>query len=277
MKPIIVACDFSDVANNAVFFGANLAQELKTDLYIVSAYLMPITTTYDVAFPAISPLEMRESIQNSLDRLKGVLESNFPQLKTYFVAEYGNTEDVIGELAEKINALLIVTGLSGKGPLESFVIGSTTKAIINLHKFPVLAIPNNYEYKKPRKVALGIDLKVENNFKNLFFLGTLLNELHCKLMIVSVVSSLEEINPTNALSGLEINNVFYDVEHTFHFPEDDNPSEQLTKFDRNFEIDWLTVMTHHHGLMQRIFSKGVTSKLLEKSPIPILSIPELNG
>jgi nucleotide-binding universal stress UspA family protein len=274
MKTIIACTDFSDSSKNAVFFAASLAVDLNYGLNVISTYLMPISTSYDVSISSITSKDLEDSIELSLDKLKEELVAKFPQLKTNYLMFYGNTEDVIEEKIEELNGELVITGLSGKGAVESFLMGSTTKALINIGKFPVMAIPPNVNYSKPSKIALGVSTQQASDLRELFFLGKLINELSSKLMIVSVVKNLEELNTSNAITGLEVNRIMYNVDHTFHFPENENPVEELSKFCKEFSVDWLVLLPHHHSILERVFSKSTTQKVLENVKIPVLCIPD---
>ena len=274
MKSIIACTDFSDSSKNAVFFAASLATDLNYHLNIVSTYLMPISTSYDVSISSITSKDLEDSIEASLKNLKQELSLKFPNLQSSYLMYYGNTEDVIEEKIQELNGEIVVTGLSGKGAVESFLMGSTTKALINIGKFPVMAVPPNVVYLKPSKIGLGINTEQSTDLKELFFLGKLLNDLKSKLMIVSVVKNMEDLNASNAATGLEINRIMYNVEHTFHFPKNENPVEALYKFCKEFSLDWLVLLPHHHSILERIFSTSTTQQVLQEVKIPVLCIPD---
>lgn len=274
MKSILACTDFSDSAKNAVLFAASLASNLNYSLNVVSTFLMPISTSYDATIFSITIKDLEDSVDASLNILKDEMSIKFPDLQVNYLKFYGNTEDVIQEKIEELNGELVITGLSGKGAIESFLMGSTTKALINTGKFPVMAIPPNVTFHKPSKIALGINIEQSSNLNELFFLGTLINDLSSKLLIVSVVKNIEELNTSNAITGLEINRIFYNVQHTFHFPENENPVEALSQFCKDFSIDWLVLLPHHHSLLERVFSNSTTQKTLQELKIPILCIPE---
>lgn len=274
MKSIIVCTDFSDSAKNAVLFAASLSQQLNYSINVVSTYLMPISTSYDVSISSITSKDLEDFIETSLNTLKEELLQKFPNINANFHLFYGNTEDVIEEKFQELNGELVITGLSGKGAVESFLMGSTTKALINIGKFPVMAIPPNISYIKPQKIALGVSTEQVTDLHELFFLGKLLNDLESKLMIISVVKNIDDLNTSNAITGLELNRIFYDVQHTFHFPENENPVEALSKFCKEFSVDWLVLLPHHHSILERVFSKSTTQKTLEELKIPVLCIPD---
>jgi nucleotide-binding universal stress UspA family protein len=274
MKSIIVCTDFSDSAKNAVLFAASLSQQLNYSLNVVTTYLMPISTSYDATISSITSKDLEDSIEIGINALKEELLQKFAGVKANYHIFYGNTEDVIEEKFQELNGELVITGLSGKGAFESFLMGSTTKALINIGKFPVMAIPPNVSYVKPQKIALGVSTEQASDLHELFFLGKLLSDLACKLMIVSVVKSIDELNASNAITGLEVNRIFYNLEHTFHFPENQNPVEELSKFCKEFSLDWLVLLPHHHSIVERVFSKSTTQKVLEEVKIPVLCIPD---
>ena len=273
MKTILVATDNSLVANNALHFAADFAAETNQRIVLMTSYEMLISSSYDVAFTNPTSLDIEGSIKESHQDIIEKLKNKHTQLIIESVVIQGNATDSIIEEAKRCNAVLIVAGVSGRNALSSFILGSTTKSIIHENKFPVLAVPENATYKGIHRTAFAFDHKHFKRTK----LEVFTNFLHVaksKLLIVNVVHELTDLKLENAVAGLELENLLYDVEHTYHYPADEHISKKINEFCTEFNIDCLAVIPHHHSLLERMFVSSQTDKILEHLKIPLLTIPD---
>jgi len=273
MKTILVATDNSLVAINALHYAADFAADTNKNIVLLTCYEMLVSSSYDVAFANPTSLDIESSIRESHNTIIENLKLKHPQLVIESVVIQGNTTDTIINEAKKNNAELIVAGVSGRNAISSFILGSTTKSIIHENKFPVLAIPENATYKGIHRTAFAFDHKHFNRTK-LEVLTNFLHTVKSKLLIINVVHEIKDLNMANALVGLELENLLYDVEHTYHYPADENIAKKLYDFCAEFSIDCLAVIPHHHSLLEKIFASSQTDKILEHITIPLLSIPE---
>lgn len=273
MKTILVATDNSLVAINALHYAADFADETNQKIVLVTSYEMLVSSSYDVAFANPTSLDIESSIKESHSSIIEKLKNKHPQLVIESVVIQGNTTDTIINEAKKNNAELIVAGVSGRNAISSFILGSTTKSIIHENKFPVLAIPESATYKGIHRTAFAFDHKHFNRTK-LEVLTKFLHTVKSKLLIINVVHELTDLKMANAVAGLELENLLYDVEHTYHYPADENIAKKINEFCKEFSIDCLAVIPHHHSFLEKMFASSQTDKILEHITIPLLSIPD---
>lgn len=148
MLSMVVATDFSQASAEALRGVVPYAQRLGARVVLVHAFTpLPraprladaITTAGDVPFlRAETNLELDEAFELT-ERWAQPLRAAGLDVET--VAQPGTPEDVVLEEARRRGADLIVIGRQGLGKVRRFIMGSTTKRIVDRSTCPVLVMP----------------------------------------------------------------------------------------------------------------------------------------
>jgi hypothetical protein len=153
-------------------------------------------------------------------------------------------------------------------------LGSTVSSFIHEDKFPTLIIPEGASYKGFNKTVFAFDHEFYTEKK----MTPLLDFLHffkSSLLIVNVLKSeLKKLSVEDAISGLSLEGMLFDIEHTYHYPSDASTTKRLSDFTSEFEADCLAMIPHHHNLLNRLFGMNHTDEILHHLNIPLLTIPE---
>ena len=101
-------------------------------------------------------------IEESLEKLQKLLEKieRLPlntQHTFYTSAFYGFFTDYIKEEEKDKNIYLIIMGTKGASGIKAVSMGSNTDNVITKVKYPVLAVPENAEYHRPKEIAFPTD------------------------------------------------------------------------------------------------------------------------
>lgn len=136
---IVIGTDGSADAQEAVAKTADLAARLSAEVVLVHAF---------------EPLDHLDDLDGGHD-LSEVEEATTRQLQEEWTAPlaamgvatqtrvaHGHPADVLCDLADEIDADLIVVGARGLGRLESLLLGSTSSRVVNSSTRPVLVIPS---------------------------------------------------------------------------------------------------------------------------------------
>lgn len=110
-----------------------------TAIHIVSAYpSTPLNIAIDL--PDFDPRSYNEAIRGQHLLAMKSLRQKFGIKEEYTHTEKGQPEHVIPELAEKLNAGVVVLGTLGRTGLSAVLIGNTAEHVINHLKCDLLAI-----------------------------------------------------------------------------------------------------------------------------------------
>ena len=136
-KSIIVAVDGSEEAEYAFRKSLDVAYRNQgSQLNIVNI----IDTRYFGAFDKEVAVQVKEKSQEILDRYKArAAAARVENVNT--IIEYGSPKTVITkEIAKLVEADLIICGATGHSPVERYIIGSVSEAIVRSANCDVLVI-----------------------------------------------------------------------------------------------------------------------------------------
>jgi nucleotide-binding universal stress UspA family protein len=132
-KRIVVGTDGSETAQEAVRQAADLAKSTGASLDIVSAYggesgsASAGTRLEQVERPADVPESARERVNFALDTATGLAKRDGVDVQAH--AEEGDPADAILNVAERVNADVIVVGNKGMTGARRFLLGSVPNKV----------------------------------------------------------------------------------------------------------------------------------------------------
>lgn len=143
-RKILLAYDFSDPANRALLFAAQLATQLGSELHLIHVQV----DIYDGrSEPAAGiPWASQDQTDRYMRFLHGELHNAartvVPELAdklTYHVLR-GDPVKRMEALAEELGADLICIGSTGKGAVQRMLLGSVAQALLRTSTVPVLSV-----------------------------------------------------------------------------------------------------------------------------------------
>jgi nucleotide-binding universal stress UspA family protein len=140
IKQIVVATDFSDLADTVIAHALDLAKQLGASVTLVHAYEIPIYGFPDGVLVAPADLASRlgAAAQTELDGLAKRFGDRGVAITT--VLRMGPAWDEINAVAEELNADVIVAGTHGRRGLARALLGSTAERLIRTAIRPVLVV-----------------------------------------------------------------------------------------------------------------------------------------
>jgi nucleotide-binding universal stress UspA family protein len=137
---IVTAVDFSEHARKALDAAAELARKFDSELHLVHAFELPfpVLTPYEVALPENFVGDARAAARRELDELEKELSAAGVKVTVHL--REGPPDAAIDELAQEINADLIVIGTRGNSGLKHVLLGSVAERTLRHAPCPVLTI-----------------------------------------------------------------------------------------------------------------------------------------
>ena len=150
-KRILVAIDGSEPSKRALSYAVEMAERWDAELLmltVIPRVMLPVFS--DEGFGA-APLASSAGFGDYQERLRKLYEdvlrgaeeevrANHPQLKLKTRLEEGRPSTTIVRVAEEEDVDLIVIGSRGIGGITGWILGSTSRKVVDLCKKPVLVV-----------------------------------------------------------------------------------------------------------------------------------------
>ena len=214
-----------------------------------------------------------DGLKFTLDRLKQ--RSTNPKHRFNTISSFSLLTEEIRETVRAHEIDLIITGTLGASGLKEVFVGSNTVRIIKTSRdCPVIAVPHNYEIKKPKQIALVTDLKRNFHAGIIRPLKEIATHLGAsiKIMHIKEENQLDKYQRSN-LSILE--EYLDDVPTSVHWmPFFANKAVVIQTFLDELEIDLLAMINYKHGFLEELTREPVIKKMAFHTNIPLLTIPD---
>ncbi len=213
---------------------------------------------------------LRDFIQNDAEKdlAELVSESKIKlHRKTTMVAKAieGFTEPVITAYAKAIKADLIVMGTKGASGFKEVFLGSNAAAVIKDSEIPVLAVPNNFDYKPLKDIVLAVDDNVVGREDVVSVLTKLAKVYKAH---VSVLHIEKKAVPADIDVGIDL--YLSEVPHSFNYRYNDNLKKGIDGFVTKIDADLLCMIHRKRGVLENLFHRSVVNKEVFDSPVPLL-------
>jgi nucleotide-binding universal stress UspA family protein len=145
-KKILIAYDGSDQSKRALRYATTLSSKFISELIILTVYHEPVlpvfTTNEDSDKKDLN--EYLETIKQSyakiLDNAGKIVKRDFPSVNYNTLLREGRPSSEIISVAENEDVDLIILGSRGIGGVTGWVLGSTSKSVVESCKKPVLVV-----------------------------------------------------------------------------------------------------------------------------------------
>lgn len=271
MKTILVATDFSDTSRNASLYAIELAKAADCKIILCHSYHTPISSTEIPVLINYADLEL-ENMDRLIDE-KEILNRN-NKIEIECITSSGFAVDDIIEIENKYKPDLIIMGMKGAGKLSEFLLGSVSTSLIERTTLPVLVVPEKAKFKNPLRIAFACDYNIEPVGNILNPLKSFAKTFNSSVLIINLLKEKEKVNSSKALQGMLMDNYFKDIDHSYHFPEDDDFVHGLNSFVDSHNANIVAMIPHKHNFISKLFIESHTKKIAFHTHIPLLTIPE---
>jgi nucleotide-binding universal stress UspA family protein len=282
MNTIIFPTDFSKHSENAAHYAWQLAKRVNARLILCNAFNVPAQEV--MAAQVAWPLEDYDSMQKAsaleLKFLAGRLEKqtdktdgNNPLVSCE--SQVGSVADVVGALAIKERAVLVVMGTSKSGGLVHFLWGSKRNSLIEDVQVPLLMVPENYNYKSLKRIAFATDWN-ESDIEIIQTLASLARYDNAAILIIHVTNSEETEWLKSGDASVFLNQITCKVNYPniyYRQIKNDDVDKGLNWLMENGEIDILAMVHRQRSVIERLMKGSHTKALAQLNQVPLLVFP----
>jgi len=272
MSHILVATDFSGVADAAINYACKLAGDFGTSVTVLHSFIIPVTFS-DTPMPVMPVDEGRDIANERMQELVNRLKVEFPEVAVNSKIMFGDITDCLEEYAEENSPWLTVLGNSGAGDAPLWL-GSNVLSVLKNLKTTVIAIPPDAIYKKPEKLCFACDFKNIADHLQTELLTQLVSQTGAQLHVLNVDYENNNYTAETPLESTELHTALSAVQPVYHFVEKENVEEGIIEFIEANQLDWLIIVPHKHSFFESLFHKSHTKAIMKMVHIPLVSIHE---
>lgn len=272
MEKILIATDFSPAANNAVYYGADLAKFFNAEIILLHAFSLPVG-----GFNSLSPINVIGELQSAgieaLNELRNkvIRRTGFdPGIEC--VCEPGSAFGVISDYIASHRVDLVVMGIVGQaGALKKQLIGSSAISAARNLQLPLLIVPEKAAYKRISKISFACDLNHTEDSTLLHTARYFAKVFDASLEIVRVNLNKTEPVPSERTSAF-LEKTLQTVEHQVTIIDGEQPAQTLSQHFSEHKTDLVLINPKKHSLFHALFIPGTTQQLAFRSELPLLAI-----
>jgi nucleotide-binding universal stress UspA family protein len=159
-------------------------------------------------------------------------------------------------------------GARGVSGLTKYIIGSNTASLMEISHIPVLAIPEEAEFKSLKNVVFASNLRhMEEEIKTLL---PYLKVFDATLHVVHITSKAKETEKLQEGVKEILKEQGY-RKSTVTIKVSKDIDESIADFVQQLNADMLAMFTHEHSFFDKLFNRSVTKKMAFQSKVPLLA------
>ena len=272
MPKILIPTDFSNAALKATEYGTRLAAALNYDIILFHAVGLPmIRGTEDMELVASTDLERVENEQ--LEQIRHELRKRHPEVIIAVNSTMGFPVEEIRNACEENSVDLVVMGTKGAGGIKEILVGSNTGSLIHETECPVLAVPEEAVYKNPEHIVFATNM-LRDDAHSLKDVIRLFGKLNPQITLLHIEDGhrrdAEAVTMDwfrkEILPSLNYENVKLEV------LSETDVVKSLHAYLEDNKADMLVTATRKRNLIERLFDRRITRKLVFHTHVPLLAL-----
>ncbi len=272
MKTILVPTDFSATATNAAKYAVQLADQIKASkIVFYNAFQAPVSV--DPTLPVVQMVSIDDLRKTSEEALKKFATENGPAgLDVEIVSEYHTLNTGIEEVIQKVQADLVVMGITGGGELEQIFIGSNAVHVAKNSSVPVIIVPNGAQYVKINEVMLMTDLKnvadtiPEGKLKKFF------QTIYPRMFVLHVDPEDTRETAEAQYETLLLDSMFSSFHPEYIYSSREDFTDAMNEFAENRSVDMIITIPKKRSWFDSLIKPNHTKMLAFHSKVPLMVV-----
>ena len=272
MLNILVPTDFSDLSKIAVRYAVRIANKLDGNITLLHVIDLKRTVQSTIKLETNSR-ERIKSINEKLEDLVNDVTSRMGVKKPIRceIAKGNSFSDAVVKEAKKLRSGLIIMGTKGATGLKKALLGSNTVSVLESSKIPVLAVPEQAEFKTFRNVIYATDLK--HLQKELSILIPYVQTFGATIHILHIVQDGEDVGELEAKIEKIVQKINYKNIVTL-VTVDMDVNAAIDQYISVSKADLVAMFTHEASFYEKVFDKSLTRRMAFHGKIPLLAFKQ---
>lgn len=276
IKTILVPTDFSIPADYAVHYAMKLAKTFNASIILYHSFIPFESGFYPLAQSKKENKEVADNLIKRLAKIRDELLKSGKNIPVSIHVDRGPEGLRMAEFCKKKKIDLVVMGTKGASGLKETIIGSFTADTMVKAPCPVLAIPQKYKFKTPKKITFASDYH-KKDIQSIKFLLKWNEPFNAKINILHI-DKRESLSVSEekivVKSKREFEKQCEDNSIPIQHIEGSDISKAILHIILNDKTDILVLSpVRKEGIWSRLFHKSITKTTACHIRFPLLSIP----
>ncbi|HZJ19255.1 MAG TPA: universal stress protein [Pricia sp.] len=276
-KRIVIPTDFSKNALNAIRYTLDLYKKQHCEFYILNVFRVDSYTTDTLMVPEpgtdlyeAAKAKSEESFVQLLDILE--LHHDNPRHTYRTISSYNFLSEALKQTIADNDIDLVVMGTQGATSARGVIFGSNTvKAMEEIRKCPVLAVPEDVRFSAPKEIVFPTDYKTAFKRRELDYLIEIA-KMHDACIRVLYVAKNPDLNDKQENNKKLLDDILGAADHSFHTLSEKDVSEGITSFVESRDSDMIAFINRKHFFFGSVFSKPLVKEIGYDATVPILAL-----
>ena len=274
MVNILVPTDFSDLSRGSIEYAIRIANQLDgniTLLHVINI-LQPTRASTRLKLHSLE----RELVKDAKEDFAKLLEEVSKQVKTtqpiaYKVVKGASFNDTVKNQARKLRSGLIIMSTRGASGIRKYVMGTNTASIIGISHVPVLAVPEEAEFKSFKNVVYATDMQhLEKEIKTMV---PYLDKFQSQVHLIHVVPFSKDVAATEAkIDKVMMKSGYKNV--IVRILVNERVDVAIDNYVKASKADLLTMFTHEKSFYEKLFNRSMTKRMAFQSRLPLLAFKQ---
>lgn len=274
MKTVLIPTDFSKNALHALQYAQELFKCERACFFVLHAYGEEVYGKYKTAvLEGVGKLkeEKREQTVKKLDELVNSVIGEPPNPLHNFetVARFDNLVDSINDFVDEMNIDVVIMGTKGETSDHKTTFGSFTIEIFKYVKCPVLAIPEDFEYRQPKAILFPTDYLLPYKRRELKLLGDLAGKFKSKVYCL-YITDFEELSPRQEDNKLFLEETLANSYLHFETTPVKNKAGVILEQIGQKDVGMLVMLNSRHSFFEDMLYRSTVDLLGLKIKIPFM-------
>lgn len=279
MNQILIPTDFSENSWNAIKYGLELFRKSKCTFYVVNINPIPPYSGAGTAVRAAAEnfdeyvlKESRKELQTLLKRIEKLPLNTKHTFVT--IALHDFFVDAIKREAEAKKIDLIIMGTKGASGLKKATVGSNTGDVITKVKQPLLAVPEDAIFSRPKEITFPTDYHISYDVKVLDTLIEMATMNDATIRILHISKKGEELSSEQLKKKDFLHDYLVDIKHSFHTLTGSKLETAVQCFTESRNVDMIAMVAKNLNFFQRILFRPAVEEISYHTEVPFLVLHE---
>jgi nucleotide-binding universal stress UspA family protein len=271
MKSILVPTDFSKCASNAFKYALEIAQATGAGITVLNVVFPNEGVDNNVYNAFWSDEYIAERTKGLKDWVRRIVrKGQFQNVAVKIESTIGFPVASVCEVADQIDADIIVMGTTGATGLRGVFLGSIAAGVLSKTRRPVLSVPIKAEQKKGTDTVFATDFRFKVDERSLAILKEILALKKAKLRIIHIIDKAGE--QVDKAREQTLSHKLDGIPHDFHYLHDRDVAQAVSNFVESTDASALVAIAHEHSLLHRLFFDSITRRFAHRLHVPMLTL-----